>query len=85
MNKTVYVVQELDEYGRYAMTSAIGVFDSLDAAVTSIMGYTVDSDGYSEEELDRAEDIRQYLYEHRRTPNLLVDYSIQEYEMNEWT
>ena len=84
MNKTIYVVQELDAYGRYAMTSAIGVFDSLDAAVTSIMDYAVDSDEYSEEELNRVEDIRRYLYEHRRTPNLPVDYSIQEYEMNEW-
>lgn len=92
MNKTVYVVHELDEYGRYSMTSAIGVFDSLDAAVTSIMDHTVDSDEYSEdsdeyseEELNRVEDIRQYLYEHRCTPNLPVDYSIEEYEMNEWT
>lgn len=85
MNKTVYVVQELDAYGRYAMTSAMGVFDSLDAAVTSIMDNTVDTTGYSEEELNRVEDIRQYLYEHRHTPNLPVDYSIQEYEMNEWT
>lgn len=84
MNKTVYVVHELDAYGRYAMTSAIGVFDSLDTAVTSIMDNTVNTTGYSKEGLNCVEDIRQYLYEHRRTTNLPVDYSILEYELNEW-
>ena len=81
MNKTVYVVQELDTWGRYANVSAIGVFDSLDAAVTSIM----DNAGFSEEELNCVEDMRQYLTEHRCTPNLKWNYLIQEYEMNEWT
>lgn len=81
MNKTVYVVQELDAYGRYAMISAIGVFDSLDAAVTSIM----DNAGFSEDELNSFKDMRQYLYEHRCTPNLRWNYSIHEYELNEWT
>ena len=81
MNKTVYVVQELDAYGRYAMTSAIGVFDSLDAAVTSIM----DNAGFSEEELNCVEDMRQYLAEHRYTPNLKWNYSIHELDLNEWT
>lgn len=81
MNNTVYVVQELDAYGRYAMTSAIGVFDSLDAAVTSIMGNA----GFSEDELNSFKDMRQYLYEHRCTPNLRWNYSIHEYELNEWT
>lgn len=81
MNNTVYVVQELDAYGRYAMTSAIGVFDSLDAAVTSIM----DNAGFSEDELNSFKDMRQYLYEYRCTPNLRWNYSIHEYELNEWT
>ena len=81
MNKTIYVVQELDAYGRYAMTSAIGVFDSLDAAITSI----IDNGGYSEEDLNCVEDMRQYLAEHRYTPNLRWNYSIQELDLNEWT
>lgn len=81
MNKTVYVVHELDAYGRYAMISAIGVFDSLDAAVTSIM----DNAGFGEDELNSFKDMRQYLYEHRCTPNLRWNYSIHEYELNEWT
>lgn len=81
MNKTVYVVHELDAYGRYAMTSAIGVFDSLDAAVTSIM----DNAGFNEDELNSFKDMRQYLYEHRCTPNLRWNCSIHEYELNEWT
>ena len=80
MNKTVYIVCECDTYGRIRPGIA-GVFDSLDTAITSI----IDNGGYSEEELNRVEDIRQYLYKHRCTPNLRWNYSIQEYEMNEWT
>ena len=82
MNKTVYVIFECDTWG--GNPDAKGVFDSLDAAITSIMDNTVDTTGYSEEELNRVEDIRQYLYEHRCTPNLRWNYSIQEYNMNEW-
>ena len=84
MNKTVYIVCECDTYGRIR-PGIVGVFDSLDAAITSIMDNTVDTTGYSEEELNRVEDIRQYLYEHRCTPNLKWNYLIQEYVMNEWT
>ena len=80
MNKTVYIVCECDTYGRIRPGIA-GVFDSLDTAITSI----IDNGGYSEEELNRVEDIRQYLAEHRCTPNLKWNYLIQEYEMNEWT
>ena len=81
MNKTVYVVQELDTWGRYTNVSAIGVFDSLDAAVTSI----IDNGGYSEDELNCVEDMRQYLSHYRYTPNLKWNYSIQELDLNEWT
>lgn len=81
MNKTVYIVHELDAYGRYAMTSAIGVFDSLDAAVTSIM----DNAGFSEDELNSFKDMRQHLAEHRCTPNLKWNYLIHELDLNEWT
>lgn len=80
MNKTVYIVCECDTYGRIRPGIA-GVFDSLDAAVTSI----IDNGGYSEEDLNCVEDMRQYLAEHRCTPNLKWNYLIQEYEMNEWT
>lgn len=79
MNKTVYIVCECDTWGRNP--DAKGVFDSLDAAISSIM----DNCGYSDDELNRVEDIRQYLAEHRCTPNLKWNYLIQEYEMNEWT
>ena len=73
MNKTVYIVFEC--------TDTIGVFDSLDTAITSI----IDNGGYSDDELNCVGDMRQYLAEHRCTPNLLWDFSIQEYELNEWT
>ena len=80
MNKTVYIVCECDTYGRIRSGIA-GVFDSLDTAITSI----IDNGGYSEDELNCVEDMRQYLAEHRCTPNLKWNYLIQEYEMNEWT
>ena len=79
MNKTVYIVCECDTWG--GNPDAKGGFDSLDTAITSI----IDNGGYSEEDLNRVEDIRQYLAEHRCTPNLKWNYLIQEYEMNEWT
>ena len=47
MNKTVYIVHELDAYGRIR-PGIVGVFDSLDAAVTSIMDNTEDTTGDSE-------------------------------------
>ena len=80
MNKTVYIVCECDTYGRIRPGIA-GVFDSLDTAITSI----IDNGGYSEEELNCVGDMRQYLAEHRCTPNLKWNYLIQEYNMNEWT
>ena len=80
MNKTVYVVCECDTYGRIR-PGIVGVFDSLDTAITSIM----DNAGFSEDELNSFKDMRQYLYEHRCTPNLRWNYLIQEYELNEWT
>ena len=80
MNKTVYIVCECDTYGRIRPRIA-GVFDSLDTAITSI----IDNGGYSEDELNCVGDMRQYLAEHRCTPNLKWNYLIQEYNMNEWT
>lgn len=80
MNKTVYIVCECDTYGRIRPGIA-GVFDSLDTAITSI----IDNGGYSEDELNCVGDMRQYLAEHRCTPNLKWNYLIQEYNMNEWT
>ena len=79
MNKTVYIVCECDTWGRNPDDK--GVFDSLDDAITSI----IDNGGYSEEELNCVKDIRQYLAYYRYTPNLKWNYSIQEYELNEWT
>ena len=84
MNKTVYIVCECDTYGRIR-PGIVGVFDSLDTAITSIMDNTVDTTGYSEEELNCVEDMRKYLAYYRYTPNLKWNYLIQEYEMNEWT
>ena len=63
MNKTVYIVCECDTYGRIRPGIA-GVFDSLDTAITSI----IDNGGYSEDELNCVGDMRQYLAEHRCTP-----------------
>lgn len=80
MNKTVYVVCECDTYGRIR-PGIVGVFDSLDTAITSI----IDNGGYSEEDLNCVEDMRQYLAEHRYTPNLRWNYWIQELDLNEWT
>lgn len=80
MNKTVYIVCECDTYGRIRPGIA-GVFDSLDTAITSI----IDNGGYSEDELNCVGDMRQYLTEHRYTPNLRWNYWIQELDLNEWT
>lgn len=80
MNKTVYIVCECDTYGRIRPGIA-GVFDSLDTAITSI----IDNGGYSEDELNCVEDMRQFLAEHRCTPNLKWNYSIHELDLNEWT
>ena len=79
MNKTVDVIFECDTLG--GNPDAKCVFDSLDIAITSI----IDNGGYSEEDLNCVEDMRQYLAEHRYTPNLRWNYWIQEYELNEWT
>ena len=79
MNKTVYIVCECDTWGRNP--DAKGVFDSLDAAITSI----IDNGGYSEEELNCVEDMRQHLAEHRYTPHLKWNFSIHELDLNEWT
>lgn len=80
MNKTVYIVCECDTYGRIR-PGIVGVFDSLDAAITSI----IDNGGYSEDELNCVEDMRQHLSHYRYTPNLKWNYSIQELDLNEWT
>ena len=80
MNKTVYIVCECDTYGRIRPGIA-GVFSILDTAITSI----IDNGGYSEDELNCVEDMRQYLSEYRCTPNLKWNYSIQELDLNEWT
>lgn len=79
MNKTVYVIFECDTWGRNP--DAKGVFDSLDAAISSI----IENGGYSDDDLNCVEDMWQYLAEHRYTPNLRWNYWIQEYDLNEWT
>ena len=79
MNKTVYIVYECDTWG--GNPDAKGVFESLDTAITSI----IDNGGYSEDELNCVEDMRQHLAEHRYTPNLRWNYWIQELDLNEWT
>lgn len=37
------------------------------------------------DDLNCVEDMRQYLAEHRYTPDLKWNYSIHEFDLNEWT
>lgn len=78
MNKKLFIVCKRNILG--GNPTVIGVFDSLDAAITNI----IDNGGYSQRELNCVDDIRRYISHCRYTPDFRWNYSIHERELNEW-
>ena len=79
MKKEVYVVSECNKWGRNP--SIVGVFETLEEAISNI----IKNGGYSKDELNCVSDMRQYLADHLYTPDLLWNYSIKVFDLNEWT
>ena len=79
MKKEVYVVSECNQWG--GNPSIVGVFETLEEAISNI----IKNGGYSKDELNCVRDFRQYLADHLYTPDLLWNYSIKVFDLNEWT